>query len=737
MASDTISDDGLQPDKIEFVQYHQPGLKDGDYEIRVDQELHTNESDQQKIFPTIFTSQKNFTVSGERFELKPADIQTVFPPEGSLGEHSNVLPHIILNRSTLPWERMADKDREDIPWLVLLLFDGEEKLSGAIEKQDFLTKYAALNQPTIEGEAAWNHLLDGNVGWLKARNDQTGGAVIRAKERRASQNLNDAFAGLQSQIETILDQSRTPQILRLNDLTKQSGDALKWPGVQLEAGQHIDDKVTVIDVEKSLLEQMLPLENDLSWLSHVRQGKDAADAVTGDELAVIIGNRLPLKGGSSSVHLVSVEGRYRNGIFDYQDAAADHLIRLVSLKSWSFACLDKKRSFKGLLENLDHNPSALRLPQDAPPGAKEHLSIGCVPLPHYLREGSKTVSWYHGPLISGENKTGITLPVRAADELVRYNLASGIFDVSYAAAWELGRLLALQNKQLSVSLYNWKRTHAQQLKQTAQRRLYAHLPMPEQIAAAIDIPKDIASWFSDLSLLQGVPFNYLVPDERMLPNESIRFIWVDCLWVNCLLDGAFSIGRVTTSDHQQDKGYKDSPAVNPFAQVSGFLLRSDVVSGWPSLVVEAYDQRDPDKGGEQKKLLRAERLSANILLCLFEGEVERIEIHQKPETLHFGLDVHEPDEKISVGYYKTLRDDQGRPIIEAQSPPLNVAAGQPIKIEIGPGSTVWQQESQRSISVSNLARAIQDHLPSAGAFTSAQFALQMIEGVEKVVFQRK
>jgi hypothetical protein len=30
-----------------------------------------------------------------------------FPPDGSLGEHSNVLPHIILNRSTLPWERPA------------------------------------------------------------------------------------------------------------------------------------------------------------------------------------------------------------------------------------------------------------------------------------------------------------------------------------------------------------------------------------------------------------------------------------------------------------------------------------------------------------------------------------------------------------------------------------------------------------------------------------------------------
>jgi hypothetical protein len=34
------------------------------------------------------------------------------------------------------------------------------------------------------------------------------------------------------------------------------------------------------------------------------------------------------------------------------------------------------------------------------------------------------------------------------------------------------------------------------------------------------------NWLARLKLLYGVPFNYLVPDEGMLPPESIRFfIW--------------------------------------------------------------------------------------------------------------------------------------------------------------------------------------------------------------------
>ena len=53
----------------------------------------------------------------------------MFPSPGSLGEHSNVLPHIILKRSTLPWERQADPGvnrGKDTPWLALLLFEEQE-----------------------------------------------------------------------------------------------------------------------------------------------------------------------------------------------------------------------------------------------------------------------------------------------------------------------------------------------------------------------------------------------------------------------------------------------------------------------------------------------------------------------------------------------------------------------------------------------------------------------------------
>jgi hypothetical protein len=48
----------------------------------------------------------------------------------------------------------------------------------------------------------------------------------------------------------------------------------------------------------------------------------------------------------------------------------------------------------------------------------------------------------------------------------------------------------------------------------------------------------------------------------------------------------------------------------------------------------------------------------------------------------------------------------------------------------------WSQETQRIIDITSLASAMQQKT-NAATFTSAQFALQMTEGVEEVIFQRR
>jgi hypothetical protein len=104
-----MSTGGASAQAVEFVDYHRPALESGTYSITVEQAVKGP-----RIATEQFKTVQSFRVAGERFALKPADIYAVFPPADSLGDHSMVLPHIALNRSTLPWEQDADGQRSPL-----------------------------------------------------------------------------------------------------------------------------------------------------------------------------------------------------------------------------------------------------------------------------------------------------------------------------------------------------------------------------------------------------------------------------------------------------------------------------------------------------------------------------------------------------------------------------------------------------------------------------------------------
>lgn len=506
------------------------------------------------------------------------------------------------------------------------------------------------------------------------------------------------------------------QTIKLKDLT---ASAAKFPGFAQEAAQTDEDELTVIDVPKNLLAQILPTQKEVALLAHINELTDGDGKPLSEALATVLGNRLPQPGEASTVHLVALENRYKGeeGEFDYQGAGNDDLIRLVSLTSWSFTCVNNQHNFTALLKKLDRQPDTLRLPELPEPQNREannYLKLGYVPLAHALRQGDKTISWYHSPLSSGKSPDRLSEAVPMADALVRYDSSSGLFDVSYAAAWELGRMLTLQNQRLAVELFNWKRANAQNLNQLQLQVL--HLPFQgEANDSNVNLPEAIGNWFADLELLKGIPFNYLVPDERLLPPESLRFFWVDSYWVDCLQDGSFSMGRVTSSDLKTDTETRSSTSeIKADELITGLLLHSEVVSGWPGLEIEGYSTLIQDKSVANPKhkltILRKERLSDNILLCLFQGEVKTVDFSLKSQSVNCGIDPIE-GQKFQKGLRK-LSGEQGQETIDV-----------PLK-----------SEGQGVINIKGLADAIKAQLNYQQDFTSAQFALTMIEGAPKVRF---
>jgi hypothetical protein len=670
------TDDALTA-RVTFIEYHRPTMTAGRYTIEMSQEVTVPGTRDQ------FSIRRQFTVAGDQLSLHAGDVVAVFPPDGSLGDHSEVLPQVMLERSTLPWEFAADAAGD--PWLALLLFGEQESLAGTLTRPAFLREYQGA-----DGPAVWDHLLDAGTGWLRPLPRTPHGALIVARAARAAPRLGAAFTPDTAAVEAVLDRYRSPQVVTVAELRDATAGPVHWPGLGGDLGDlgdHQDtDRVTVIDVEKRLLATLLPSERDLALLAHVRQ-TPGSPGQPDTELAVVLGNRLPQHNGISVVHLVSVEGRYAHGGFDLAGVADDDYVRLVSLKSWQFACLDPHGDLTGLLCALDRDPSTLRLPPRPAPEAERHLAAGLVPLVHRSRQSGTTVSWYRGPLIPCPSPGEIPLPAQTAESLVRYDRALGMFDVSYAAAWELGRLLAVRSAQLAASLYRWKRAHAQAVDQAQ-----AWILHPSWAAPGPDtdpLPADVVAWFDDLRRLRGVPFGYLVPDDRLLPAESIRFFQLDQAWVDCLLDGAFSIGRVTGTlkgvDAEQKDVLRQTLPVHP--AVSGFLMRSSVVAGWPGLLVDAYgpaaDGAADGVGagrGPQLDRQRIDRLGTDVLLCLFSGAAARFEVHLKPEMLHFGTagltgDWEAPNGVVNV---TALADSlQSHPPLTSSGLAAKVVAGVP------------------------------------------------------------
>jgi hypothetical protein len=262
------------------------------------------------------------------------------------------------------------------------------------------------------------------------------------------------------------------------------------------------------------------------------------------------------------------------------------------------------------------------------------------------------------------------------------------------------------------------------------------------------IPVDIEDWLGRLLLLYGVPFSYLVPEERMLPPESIRFFYLDPGWIHCLLAGACSVGRTSTADDlvdQQlrnnflDQAGKRAKEVRAGHQgdlrwpLTGFLLRSRVVEGWQGLEMKATGVDGQGNRLDPLEPLRIDRLSPEIMLCIFNGKVTEIEITEPPEGLHFGA---------SAGGGNAYQKLHLRKLFPA------AAAGDPVDQSLVPVTDVpMRPDVQRVINVQALARQMQgalnavnvkaiDGTPS-GPFTSAEFAVQMVESPGKAIFTAK
>ncbi|HEX6370733.1 MAG TPA: hypothetical protein VF006_17585 [Longimicrobium sp.] len=269
------------------------------------------------------------------------------------------------------------------------------------------------------------------------------------------------------------------------------------------------------------------------------------------------------------------------------------------------------------------------------------------------------------------------------------------------------------------------------------------------------LPPQVAEWLAQLTLLYGVPFEYLVPDVRMLPAESMRFFYVDRNWLDRLTDGAMSIGVNGTRENVFNEAFFQSvydevdeaqvalrsalrggvsPGGTPVGgPLSGLLFRSVVVSAWPGLEVK------PTAGSVELQTLRMDHVAADVLLCIFNGVPDRVEVIEPGEGLHFGVIGGSP----LAGFTVNLR---GLGFPDTNPYP----AGEQIQNPRGSGQYLTAAGSVRTgagqppgvLNVAGLVASAQAAMQPLGALgpggtlTPGGFAIQLVRGAGLQAFDR-
>jgi hypothetical protein len=127
------------------------------------------------------------------------------------------------------------------------------------------------------------------------------------------------------------------------------------------------------------------------------------------------------------------------------------------------------------------------------------------------------------------------------------------------------------------------------------------------------------------------------------------------------------------------------------------------------------------------KALRMEQLSQDVMLGIFNGVIAQLVIRQPQEGLHFGLT------KDGQSYTKTLRElgyknaDRAGQLLAAT-------------IDLSRDKLMRDQEQQGVVKIAELANKMNTALSSVaqlkdGKFTSAEFAVEMIEAAGEFTFR--
>ncbi len=437
-----------------------PPLQDGSYRLTVETDVAYNPSSQTADAPPGPLSQQHyFDVVGPRFSVPAAMVAGNFPPRNAHGTFQDDLPHLVLGRRTLPWERaLADPSQippvqrgpndapaltDPIPWVALLLFEeGEYTLFRNIPLQQAVpaSVFTALGSPSgitcdaVEADADLVASIMPTYDELQL--------LVHVRQVNTDDRELNAYGG--DGFFSVVVASRLPS-----------------PNAQCRA--------VLVSVEQrtDLIPATPPAIANPPTVRFEAATRVNVNSVVASAAGPFTLSQAPARTfNAGNISIIGFPPPAR--------------VRLVALTSWQFTC-EGPGTFRELMQGLDD----AMFGTVAQPGQPPLTDTGHMPVTLQDRAGASEDVLYRGPLVQYQLTRDPLGPYHSADQARRVTPESGTEDISYAAAFETGRLLAAADRRLAQALMRWRR---ESYKQSARANTIAAI----NARVSLDLPATLA-----------------------------------------------------------------------------------------------------------------------------------------------------------------------------------------------------------------------------------------------------
>jgi hypothetical protein len=460
-----------------------PPLDDGSYRLTVSTNVQYNASGTSDAPPEPLSQQHYFDVVGPRFSVPASMVAGCFPPNNAHGSFQDNLPHIVLGRRTLPWEREllppgqfptiprgpadAPALTDRYPWVALLLFEeGEYTLLRNIPLQQAVPPdvFTALGSPTgitcdaVQADASFVASIMPTLEEMQL--------LVHVRQVNTDDKELNAYGG--DGFFSVVVANRLPS-----------------PSAQCRA-------VLVSLEQRSDLIQATPpgpvllsraAAEAANALAPALLTAEAAGAFPGSNAFVAPGTASAARQFALSTAPVHAFDTGNFPVINFPPVAT---VRLVALSSWQFTC-EGPGSFRDLMHNLD----TAMFGTVAKPGQPPLTDTGHMPLTLQDRAGALEDVLYRGPLVQYQLTRDNLGPYHSTDQARRVTPESGTEDISYAAAFEVGRLLAAADRRLAQALMRWRRESYKQSARAstiAAANIRVNLDLPATLADQLHTP---------------------------------------------------------------------------------------------------------------------------------------------------------------------------------------------------------------------------------------------------------